>query len=221
MALCFAPAAWTQAREAETTLYEKMVSLVLVNSPVLVSQNRLVEESARIKEPAGGLSIPGLNLGASVGLWDPDSNTPAFVPSVSLGMDLNFSDPTRALSIYRITQEKEKARQDWENAKNAVLTELFDKVREIQKLKSQAVSMLALQKYLKDYSLAARTQGGDAAISPDKMWDLMERLANVQTELDTTSSQLETIMMETAMRLGGSAWKDLLALLRQIETPRS
>ena len=217
LALCTVLSAWPQT-QALDALYEKMTAVVLANNPVLISQNRLVEESSRLKQPAGGLSIPGLDLGAAVGLWDPDTNTPAFAPSLNLGVSISFNDPARELNGYRITQEKEKARQDWENAKNTVLSELFSRVRDIQKLKTQAAATLTLQKYLKDYSVAARMQGGpEASISPDKMWDLMERLANVTTELDTASSQLETMMMETAMRLGGAAWKDLLELLRQIQ----
>jgi hypothetical protein len=217
--LCMAVSGWSQAKETADGLYQKMTAVVLQYNPALLSLDELVQESRRLKEPGVGLSIPGMSFGATAGFWNTYTNSPGFAPSITAGLSLSFNDPARALNVYRIRQEKEKAKQDWESAKNAALSELFSKVREIQKLKSRGRNLVALQKYLQDYNLAAKTQGGDPTIGPDKMWDLMERLTNVQTDLDTVDGQLETTMMETAMRLGGSAWQDLLQLLRQIDTP--
>jgi hypothetical protein len=214
--LCIAASAWPQAQGQTDGLIKKMVAVILEHNPALVSQNELILESQRLQEPGTGFAVPGMNLGAAVGLWDPDTNSLTFVPSVSLGVSFSINDPARALNVYRIRQEKEKAKQDWESSKNAALSELFSKIREIEKLKSQGRNLLALQKYLKDYSSAAQAPRGETAIGPDKLWDLMERLTNIDIELETVNSQLDTIMMETAMRLGGSAWEELLLLLRQL-----
>ncbi len=219
--LFIAAAAWTQVQAQGDGLLGQIAAVIMENNPVLVSQRELIRESGRLPEPGTAFAVPGMTLGTGVALWNPDTDSLAFIPSITLGMSFSINDPARVLDVYRIRQEKEKARQDWENSKNAALSELFTKVREIYRLKSQGRNMLALRKYLKDYAAAAQSQRGELAVSPDTLWDLMERLTNIDIELETSNSQLETIMMETAMRLGGNAWEELLRLLRQLDSPVS
>jgi len=219
--LFIAAAAWPQVQTQGDGLLGEIVAVIMENNPVLVSQRRLIQESERLPEPGTAFAVPGITLGTGVALLDPDTNNIAFIPSITLGVSFSINDPARVLNVYRIRQEKEKARQDWEGSKNAALSELFIKIREIYRLKSQGRNLLALRKYLKDYATAAQSQRGELAVGPDKLWDLMERLTNIDIELETANSQLETIMMETAMRLGGNAWEELLRLLRQLDSPVS
>jgi hypothetical protein len=219
--LLITAAVWPQVQPQAEGLLGEIVAVIMENNPVLVSQSELIQESERLPEPGTTFAVPGMTLGTGVALWNPDTNSLAFIPSITLGMSFSMNDPARVLNVYRIRQEKEKARQDWEGSKNAALSELFSKIREIYRLKSQSRNLLALRKYLRDYAAAAQSQRGELAVGPDKLWDLMERLTNIDIELETANSQLETIMMETAMHLGGNAWEELLRLLRQLDSPVS
>jgi hypothetical protein len=72
--LCIAASAWPRAQGQGEGLIEKMVAVIL--------EHELILESQRLQEPGTGFAVPGMNLGAVVGLWDPDTNSVAFVPSV-------------------------------------------------------------------------------------------------------------------------------------------
>ncbi len=211
------PAAWTQERAASDGLMRKMAALVLTHNPILLSQSRLIEEGRRIVEPGDGFAIPGMTLGAGLGIWNPYTNSFAVTPSVTFGLSFSFSDPTRGLNVLKIKEEKELAKQQWETAKNTTLAQLFSKIRDIQKLKSQGRNLASLKKYLEDYSSVAQSQRIEQAIGPDKLWELKERLTNLDIDLQTLDGQLETTMLETAMSLGGDAWEDLLQLLRELD----
>jgi hypothetical protein len=197
-------------------LLQKMVSLVVAHNPILVSQQRVVDEAQRIPDRVPGLTIPVLNFGTGLYTVNPVTFVPTFLPTVTLSVSVSFSDPNRDLIILKVKEEKELARQGWETARDTALATLFSKVRDILKLKSQGKNLQALRSYLHDYSALAESQRTEQAISPDKVWDLRERIADVDTQLDTLDGQIETAMLEVAMSLGGDAWQELLGLLRQI-----
>ena len=216
LALLAGPSAWAQDNARGDPLVQKMVTLVVAHNPILLSQQRLVDEAQRIPDRAAGFAISGMNLGGGVYTLNPYTGAPGFLPSVTLGLNLSFSDPARELNILKMKQEKELARQGWETARDTALATLFSRIREILKLKSQGKNLQALRSYLHDYSVLADTQRTEQAISPDKLWDLRERISDIDTQLDTLGGQLETTMMEAALSLGGDAWPELLALLRQL-----
>jgi hypothetical protein len=199
-------------------LVQKMVTLVVAHNPILLSQQRLVAEAQRIPDRAAGFSISGMNLGGGAYTLNPYTGAPGFLPSLTLGLTFSFSDPARELNILKMKQEKELARQAWETARDAALASLFSRVREILRLKSQGKNLQVLRGYLHDYSVLADTQRSEQAISPDKLWDLRQRISDIDTQLDTLDGQLETTMMEAALNLGGDAWPELLALLHQLGT---
>ncbi len=216
LALLRASAAWTQDTDNGDLLLQKMVSLVVAHNPLLVSQQRIVNEAQRIPDRAPGVAVPGMNVSAGLYTWNPIANAFGILPSVTVGLNFSFADPARDLTILKTTEEKELAKQGWETARDTALATLFSKVRDILKLKSQGKNLQALRSYLHDYSLLADSQRTEQAVSPDKLWDLRGRIADIDTQLDTLDGQLQTMTMETAMSLGGDAWQELLALLRQL-----
>lgn len=197
-------------------IIQKMMAIVLEHNPVLTSAERLMEESGRLPRQDLAFLIPGVNVGAGFGTWDPLTNTYGFRPYVSLGLNFAFTDPSRAMNAYRIEEAREKARQDWETSRVTALSLLFSKIREIGKLQSQSRSQLALKKYLEDFASVAETQSFAQTMGPDKLWDLKERLATLQADLQAADGQIQSLMLETAMSLGGDAWEELLTLLRQL-----
>jgi hypothetical protein len=215
-ALLGASAAWTQDTDHGDLLLQKMVSLVIAHNPLLVSQQRIVNEAQRIPDRAAGFTVPGMNVSAGLYTWNPYTGLFALLPSVTFGLSFSFADPSRELTILKVSEEKELAKQGWETARDTALATLFSKVRDILKLKSQGKNLQALRSYLHDYSVLADAQRTEQAISPDKLWDLRGRIADIDTQLDTLDGQLETTTMEVAMSLGGDAWQELLALLREL-----
>jgi hypothetical protein len=213
-----ASAAWSENLDHGEQLLQKMVTLVTVHNPNLLSQRRLVDETQRLPDRAPGWTIPGMNLNAGLYTWNPLTGVPALLPSVSLGFSVSFSDPGRELDILKMKQEKELARQGWETARGTALAALFNRVRDILKLISQGKNLRALRSYLHDYSVLADRQRSEQSVSLDKLWELQERISDIDTQLDTLDGQRETTMMEAALSLGGDAWEELLALFRQLGT---
>ncbi len=205
-----------QAEGQGAAIVQKIMEIVLTHNPVLTSAARLEKESERLPRQDLSFLIPGVSVGAGFGTWNPQTNTYVYVPNLSLGLTFSFSDPTRTMNVFRIQEAKEKAKQDWETSRVAALSLLFSKIREIGTLQSRMKSNLALKKYLEDFSSAAETQSLAQTMGPEKLWDLKERLANLDTDLQAADGQIQSLMLETAMSLGGDAWEELLALLRQL-----
>lgn len=211
-----ATSAWAQQGAAADLLMQKMVDVVLSHNPVLASQQRLVDEAQKIPDRSPGFTIPGLTLSSGLYTWNPYTDVFALLPSVTVGLSLSFNDPARELNILRVKEEKEMARQNLVTAKNAALADLFSKIRDILKLKSQGKNLAGLRDYLRDSSTLAESQRSAQSVSPDKLWDLRQRITDIETQLDTLDGQVQTTMMEAAMSLGGDAWQELLGLFRQL-----
>jgi hypothetical protein len=214
--LVAAVAAWAQDKDGGDPLMQKMVTLVATHNPILLSQQRLADSAQRIPDRRPGFTIPGMTVNAGLYTWNPFTNSFSLLPSVTFGLSFSFNDPARDLSIIKVKEEKELARQGWETARDTALATLFSRVRDILKMKSQGKNLTALRSYLRDYSALADRQRSEQSISPDKLWDLKARIADLDTQLDTLDGQMETTMMETAVSLGGDAWQELLALFRQV-----
>jgi hypothetical protein len=214
--LVAAAAAWAQDKGDRDLLIQRMAALVIAHNPIMVSQQRIVDESQRLPDRAAGFTIPGMSITAGLYTWNPYTNAFALLPSVTFGVSFSFNDPGRELTILKMKEEKELSKQGWQTARDTALASLFSKVRDILKLRSQGKNLRALRSYLQDYSALADTRRSEQAISPDKLWDLRERIADLDTQLDTLGGQLDTTMMEAAMSLGGDAWQELLGLLQQL-----
>ena len=216
LVLAAATAAGAQDIGSRDQLIQKMAALIAAHNPILMSQQRIVDEAQRLPDRAAGFSIPGMSVGAGFYTLNPYTNAFALLPSVTLGLNFSFNYPARELTILKMKEEKELAKQGWETARDTALATLFSKVRDILKMKSEGKNLKALRSYLQDSSVLAAAQRSEQAVSPDKLWELKERLADLDTQLDTLDGQLDTTMTETAMSLGGDAWQELLGLLRQL-----
>ena len=202
--------------ESQTEIIQKMMAIVQAHNPVLTSAGRLAAESEKLPRQDLAWLIPGVSVGAGFGTWNPQTNTYAFVPNLTFGLSFSFTDPTRALNTFRIQEAKEKSKQDLETARVTALSLLFSQIREIAKVQTAVKSHRALKKYLEDFSAVAETQTFGQSLGPDKIWDLKERLANLDADLLAADGQIQSLMLETAMSLGGDSWQELLDLLRQL-----
>ena len=217
-ALAAAAGAGAQADDQGDALMQKLAALVIAHNPILQSQQRIVDQAQRVPDRRAGFTVPGLSLSAGLYTWNPYTDVFALLPSLNFGLSFSFDDPARELNILKVKEEKELAKQRWETARDTALSTLFSRVRDILKLRSQGKNLAALRAYLRDYSVLADTQRSEQSVSPDKLWDLKERITDLDTQLDTLDGQLQTTMMETAMSLAGDDWQELLGLLRQLGT---
>ncbi len=218
IALVVVPVSWGQQSAPPDQLLQRIAEFVLAHNPILVSRQRLTDDARQIPDRPPGLLVPGLSLSASVYSWNPYTNLFAVLPSASVGLSLSFGDPSRDLDIIRLKEARVADAQALQEAKDAALATLFQRVRDILKLKAEGKNLTELRNYLRDYSAVADTQRSAQSISPDKLWDLRQRIADAQTQLDTLDGELQTTMMETALSLGGDGWQELLGLLRQLVT---
>ena len=211
-------AVWGEDQSRQEELIERMIRIILENSPTLKSQERLVRESQELPEPNPTFAISGINFNVGAGFWNTDTNSFGFVPTLSLGMGLSFSNPARVLNSLNLKKEKEGTKQDYQKIKDSIISDLFTSVREILKLETQRKSLEELRIYLEDYSDLSEKQmkAGVIAPEPDKLWDLKERIIGTEVELQDAKNQLNTIRLEAAMRLGGDAWRELIELFSQL-----
>lgn len=210
---------WAENQDKQNELIERMIRIVLENNPTLKSQERLVRESEDFPEAHSTFAISGLNFSVGSSIWDPDTNSFSFVPAVSLGVSFSLGDPGRVLNSLNIKKQKEGAKQDYQQLKNSMVSDIFANVREILKLKIQSKSLENLKEYLEDYSNLTEKQvkAGVIELEPDKLWDLKERIMGIEVEIKDVKNKLNTIKLEGAMRLGGDAWGELLELFKQLD----
>ncbi len=210
---------WAENQDKQNELIERMIRIVLENNPTLKSQERLVRESQEFPEPRPTLAMNGLSFNVGSSIWDPDTNSFSFVPAATLGISFSLGDPARVLNSLNIKKQKESAKQDYQQLKNSMVSDIFSNVREILRLKSRRKSLEELKAYLEDYSNLTEKQvkAGVIELEPDKLWDLKERIMGIEVEIQDVKNKLNTIKLEGAMRLGGDAWRELLELFKQLD----
>jgi outer membrane protein TolC len=207
---------WIEAQIRDNEITQKIIDLVLTHNPTLLSRARIVEQARNMGEPGYGLSIPDMNISASLGFFNPTTNLFALNPSVGIGLSISFSDPARQLDVLKIKEEKESAKQEYEKARNEILSTLFSKIRELSRLRSQKKNLKDLLSYLEDYSKAAEAQRMQQSIGLDKLWDLKARITDLRIEMETLAAETDTLLQETAMGIGGDSWEEILSLLMQL-----
>lgn len=210
---------WAQNQDKQNELIERMIRIVLENNPTLKSQERLVRESEDFPEANSTFAISGLNFSVGSSIWDPDTDSFSFVPAATLGVNFSLGDPARVLNSFNLKKQKEGAKQDYQQLKNSLVSDIFSNVREILRLKSQSKSLEELKAYLEDYSNLTEKQvkAGVSEPEPDKLWDMKERIMGIEVEIQDVGNKLNTIKLEGAILLGGDAWGELLELFKQLD----
>ena len=219
MLFSITPLLWGEDLGRQDELIEMMIQIVLENNPTLRSQGRLVRESEILPEPHPTFALSGINFNVGAAFWNPVTNSFNLIPNATLGMSFSLGDPARVLNSFNLKKEKEGAKQDYQQIKNSIISDLLSYVREILRLKSQRENLEKLKIYLEDYSDLSEKQvkAGVKETELDKLWDLKERIMGIEGELQDIKNQLNTIRLEAAMRLGGDAWEELLELFWQLD----
>lgn len=210
--------AWGQSESGQQEVVSKMIQIVLENNPTLASQEKLVRESEKLPEVRGIFALTGVNISAGTSIWDPYTGSWRFLPSVTLGTSFTVADPVRLLNGYSLKKEQESAKQEYQRIRDSLVSDLLSAVREILGLQSKGENLGKLKVYLEDYSdlIEKQVKAGAAAPDPAELWNLKERIIDLEVQIQDVKNKLSTTKLETAMRLGGSKSEELLGLLARL-----
>jgi outer membrane protein TolC len=216
------PAGWGQANPAQPPQSEvilSMIRVVLENNPTLSSQQTLIREGQKLPELRSRFALTAINLSAATAVWNPDTNTFQLYPAFTVGTSLSLSDPARILNSYNLKKERENARQEYQKIRSTLIADLMSAVGEIMKLYNRRESLAKLKVYLEDYSnlIEKQVRAGVSGPELDKLWELKERIINLEADLKDVEDQLSMKMLQTAMSLGGEAWQELLDLMARLD----
>ncbi len=214
------PAGWGQANTAQSEIILSMIRIVLENNPALSSQQTLIREGQKLPELRSRFVLTGINFTAGTSIWNPDTNSFQLYPAFTVGTSLSLSDPARILNSYNLKKERENARQEYQKIRSTLIADLMSAVGDVMKLYNRRESLAKLKIYLEDYSnlIEKQVRAGVSGPELDKLWDLKERIINLEAELKDVEDQLSTKRLQTAMSLGGEAWQQLLDLMAQLGT---
>ena len=188
--LSLMPLLWAEDLGRQNELIERMINIVLENNPTLKSQERLVQESQGLPEPRSTFAISGISFNVGAGVWNLETKSFGFVPTVTMCLSFSLRDPVRLLSSFNLKKEKVDAKQDCYKIKNLIISGLLARVREILSLESQRENYEDLKVYLEVYCDLIKNQVKAGVIKPDKLWDLKERIMSVEIELQDVKNQL-------------------------------
>lgn len=210
--------AWGQDDKVRNEIVQGMIGIVLENNPTLALQQALISESERLPEAGGAVAITGLTFSGGTSFWDPDVGAFKLSPALTLGANLSLGDPTRLMSAYSLDKEKVLARQDYQKIRDSLIADLLSTVRDVLSLSSKQQSLAQLKVYLQDYSdlLERQVRAGAGVPDPERLWDLKERIIDIEVDIQDAKNKMSTMELEAAMRLGGNAWEKLLHLLAQL-----
>jgi hypothetical protein len=213
-----ATTAWAQVDSARDQLIQQMLQVVLDNNPALASREELLRETENLRPSRSRVALSGVNFSFASSVWDPDTSSFRFYPAATLGASLSIADPARALNSYNLAKARTEARLEQQELKNALIKDLLSTVRELLKLAGHRESLEKLKAYLQDYSDLIDKQVRAGAASPElaKLWDLKERLLDVEAEIGDAGNQLDTMRLEAALRLAGDSWGELLELFSRL-----
>ncbi len=210
---------WAQDRSGMApegqALLERMIGIVLDNNPTLQSRQTLVLTGERVVLPRSRVSFSAASVNLGSTFWNADTRTFEVTPGATLGLTFSLSDPARALSAYNLEKAKAEARGELEETRNGLVKALLGAVADLVKLDNKQRSLRELQAYLEDLADAIEKQGKAGIVETDKLWDLRERIMGVRSDERDAETELKILRLQTAMALGGPAWKDLLGLLER------
>jgi len=204
----------------EENYLQQMIELVVEANPTLQSQRSLIMEIETVPEPVKGLDFTlGLKTGAALESDDGWERRVGPTGSLELTIPLYSSAKKRKIALENLTTQKDltKARQDYYQLKNSVISDLLSRVDNLISLKNELDGQKNLLS-LFQYNLEALKKQVEAGIaSPSDLWSISERVMATETKIATLLSRIDINKRETAVNLAGTRWPELLEMLNQID----
>jgi len=200
---------------------QQMIELVVEANPTLQSQRSLIKEIQTVPEPVKGPDFTlGLKTGAALESDDGWERRVTPTGSIELTIPLYSSAKKRKIALENLTTQKylTKARQDYYQLKNSVVSDLLTRVDKLISLKNELDGQKNLLSLLQ-YNLDALKKQVEAGIaSPSDLWSISERVMATETKIATLLSKIDILKRETAVNLAGTRWPELMEMLDQITT---
>ncbi len=206
-------------------MLQEIIDLVVEHNPTLQSQKSLLDQIQALPDPGKGFDFQ-LNVRGGVTAYADENNQEIwFGPTggVVLEMPLFSSSRRRESIMSRLTyaKELEKARQDYLALKNSIVSELLTKLKKLFQLENEKKKLEELKSFLSSNSESLKQQAKTGVIKAADLWQLSERIMDIETNIYNRSSEWEILRREIAINLAGEKSSQLWQMLEQLSVKDS
>lgn len=218
--LFFAACGNAQELAANGDILQQIIDLVVENNPTLQSQRRLLNQIQALPDPGKG---PDIQLSVRGGLTtyaDEDDRAVWFGPTGGVGLEIPLFSPSRRREriMDRLTyaKELEKAKQDYFELKNSIVSELLGKLKKVFGLQNEKRKLEELTSFLASNVESLKQQVKTGVIKATDLWELTERIMDTETDIYNRSTELKVLKREIAINFGGEKSEQLREMLEQL-----
>jgi len=210
----------TEELTPQKDILGQIIELVVENNPILQSQRRLLEQIQALPNPGKGLDLQLNFRGGMSSYVDEDDRKIWTGPSYGVGIEIPlFSSSRRKERIMdrlTYTKEIEKAKQDYLRLKNSVISDLLTSLNKLSQLQNEKENLRELKSFLSSNTESLKRQIEVGVVKAADLWELRERIMNLNTKIYNLSSELEILKRETAINSGGEKSEELKAMLDEV-----
>ncbi len=118
---------------------------------------------------------------------------------------------------FESVSQVQQAQQTYTQVERDLVSALLANLTDILSLRNAVENQKELLSLLEDRLVPTERQVEAGIVDADALWELSERIIDVQTEIDDSNSQLTVLKRETAFNYGGEDWRALLELVEQFD----
>ena len=202
--------AQTKEKVQRVNVLQQVIQLAVKNSPILESQRSLINTIQKMPDPgAGFINLEELQS-KSRRVGEEGMGTPL----------LSLSQAVQVEAFIQTKLDREKtlaeAKQTYENLKQSLISNLMTKITEMAKLENKRENLEELKSFLERRQSSLEKQVKTGIKEPSALFDLMEIVMKTSLEIKNVARELDALMLEIAISLGGEKWEDLLGLLNKV-----
>lgn len=210
----------TQEFAANGDIVQQIIDLVVENNPTLQSQRRLLNQIQALPDPGKGLDIQLSVRGGLTTYADEDDRAVWFGPTGGVGLEIPLFSPSRRREriMDRLTyaKELEKAKQDYFDLKNSIVSELLSKLKRVFGLQTEKRKLEELTSFLNSNVESLKQQVKTGVIKAADLWELTERIMDTEADIYNRSTELNVLKREIAINFGGEKTRQLRQMLEQL-----
>ena len=216
----FAGSAKAEKLTPKGDMLQEIIDLVVENNPTLQSQKSLLDQIQALPDPGKGFDFQ-LNIRGGVTAYVDENNQEIWAGptgGVLLEIPLFSSSRRREHIMSQLTyaKELEKVRQNYLTLKNSIVSELLTKLKKLLQLENEKKKLEELKSFLSSNAESLEQQAKTGVIKAADLWQLSERIMDIETKIYNRSSELEILRREIAINLGGEKSSQLGQMLEQL-----
>ncbi len=217
----FSIPAWAQSTEnlPKRDFLQQVIELVLESNPILQSQRNIIEEIQALPKP-GGLNVQLTLIGGASTQIDEDTAEIYAAPSTGIKLEIPLFSSSRRREVLAdrliLTKELEKAKQEYYRLKDSIISGLLGQLDKLSQLRNERENLEELKSFLSSRTEALKNQVKAGVAEPTDLWEIAERVMNINIRIQDISSELKNLKRGIALSLGGEKWPELLEMLEQV-----